>query len=498
MRTRLFLLSALATAGGHSNADEWSHFAGKSNRVAISSVAAARVDRPRWAVEPLPEEWFVENASPVVAFGRVFINVRIVEDSTVLENRILALDAVRGERLWSASLEPDVFDSWACPAIDLRNQTVLLSSGQEILAADVWTGAERWRTTLPRHLVNVSPAISADLGPEGRSNRAFVTDFAPGGGAQLYAINVDPYDADQNPFEPGEIAWQAAIGRAGGSIPAYHEGSVYCVTRDGRLYAFDAWTGQQQFMTQATSQQFFGGLTIRNGAAYAATYVFSGGQNNARLFKIDLKLRTVVWSVACERTNSIPVVTAAGKIFLSGGIRGYGSQPKVQAFQDDGSAATLLWDTYVDTSGALQAGGWTLQPVLAAGRLFAGIPEDAGDFAPYLELVMLDTAFAPGQPGFVAGSFRGAGASAAIARGMLYSIGTGGLTGFDLFLPGDMNCDGFVNNFDIDPFVLTLTSPESYAQQYPDCSAHFADTNGDGQVNNFDIDAFVGILTGQP
>jgi hypothetical protein len=65
---------------------------------------------------------------------------------------------------------------------------------------------------------------------------------------------------------------------------------------------------------------------------------------------------------------------------------------------------------------------------------------------------------------------------------------------------GDLNCDGQVNAFDIDPFVLALTStppeyPEYYAQ-YPSCNHQLADVNGDGLLNAFDIDPFVDLLTG--
>jgi hypothetical protein len=62
--------------------------------------------------------------------------------------------------------------------------------------------------------------------------------------------------------------------------------------------------------------------------------------------------------------------------------------------------------------------------------------------------------------------------------------------------PGDLNCDGAVNNFDIDPFVLALSNPDEYATQFPDCKAANADANGDGLVNNFDIDAFVQLIIG--
>jgi len=62
-------------------------------------------------------------------------------------------------------------------------------------------------------------------------------------------------------------------------------------------------------------------------------------------------------------------------------------------------------------------------------------------------------------------------------------------------LVGDLNCDGVVNNFDIDPFVLALTDPAEYAKRFPRCDRMLADCNGDGVVDNFDIDPFVKLLT---
>ena len=64
------------------------------------------------------------------------------------------------------------------------------------------------------------------------------------------------------------------------------------------------------------------------------------------------------------------------------------------------------------------------------------------------------------------------------------------------FAAGDLNCDGLINSFDIDPFVLALTSPAAYELAYPDCYAINADIDGNGLVNSFDIDPFVLLLTG--
>ncbi len=64
------------------------------------------------------------------------------------------------------------------------------------------------------------------------------------------------------------------------------------------------------------------------------------------------------------------------------------------------------------------------------------------------------------------------------------------------FRTGDLNCDGSINAFDIDPFVLALTDPGGYAAQFPTCDIMLADINGDGAVNAFDIDPFVALLVG--
>lgn len=63
---------------------------------------------------------------------------------------------------------------------------------------------------------------------------------------------------------------------------------------------------------------------------------------------------------------------------------------------------------------------------------------------------------------------------------------------------GDMNCDGNVDFFDIDPFVVALTGEAAYVAQYPNCEYLHADVNNDGVSNFFDIDPFVNVLVGNP
>ncbi len=63
-------------------------------------------------------------------------------------------------------------------------------------------------------------------------------------------------------------------------------------------------------------------------------------------------------------------------------------------------------------------------------------------------------------------------------------------------LIGDTNCDGGVDFFDIDPFLLALFDPAAYAAQYCDGSSATADVDNNGGVDFFDIDGFLAILFG--
>lgn len=67
------------------------------------------------------------------------------------------------------------------------------------------------------------------------------------------------------------------------------------------------------------------------------------------------------------------------------------------------------------------------------------------------------------------------------------------------FLPesfGDVNCDGLVSVSDIAPFVLLLTDPVAYANQFPACDPLRGDFNNNGFVSVSDIGGFVETLTG--
>ncbi len=489
--------AAALAAGSAAALAQWTQLGGDAARSSHAVSAPLTFEIAEWAAPPLADEEFVYSASPIVAGGRVFAHLRVFDGPLHLGDRLVAFREADGGREWQALLPPDSFDSWSTPAYYEGQGIVLLPIGSAVFALDAATGAPRWTTPLARNVVNASPAVSADLAEGGvPANRAFITDF--GATATLYAINLDPYDAIRNPFQPGEIAWSAAVPGGAGNSPAYGEGRVFVSTRGGALRAFDARLGGDPLWSVTTGAEgFFGGITLRDGHVYAATYDFNGGQNNSTLFKRRALDGAAVWQIACERTDAMPVIAADGLILLAGGINGFGSAVKVQAFDDLGSSAALRWDTHTDTGGALRAGGWTTQPLRSGNRLYVGqLPAVATDYGPYRDLRIIDLNKSPGQPGFIVDEYSGAGGSPAACGERVFSIGVEGLVALTAGRRGDTNCDGRIDFFDIDPFVLGLFDPQGYGAAFPDCSLARVDVNGDGSVDFFDIDAFLLVLFG--
>lgn len=60
---------------------------------------------------------------------------------------------------------------------------------------------------------------------------------------------------------------------------------------------------------------------------------------------------------------------------------------------------------------------------------------------------------------------------------------------------GDVNCDGTIDFFDIDAFILAYFDAAGYEAAYPDCDILRADCNYDGVINWVDISKFVSFIT---
>lgn len=159
----------------------------------------------------------------------------------------------------------------------------------------------------------------------------------------------------------------------------------------------------------------------------------------------------------------------------------------------------VLWEGYADNCTQTELYVWDY----VAGQWCDG----AGNYG---QNAYIDS-FAGNRDGFLRGNIR-AGFARYVGPGgkmtfLVYADRTGDETFHDYFsvaisrialtlLPGDMNCDGSVNGFDITGFTLALSDPDAYGAAFPACDVLNADANGDGTVNGQDIEAFVNLLGG--
>ncbi|MGB0715785.1 MAG: PQQ-binding-like beta-propeller repeat protein [Phycisphaerae bacterium] len=517
----IFLIIVVFTASVGARESVWTHSAGDAANSGVARRAPADLGTVAWSATPETApgllEQFVWRGGVVTAGNRVFITGRRYFDdgSGIVEhtdNIVICFDGANGERLWDTLIDADSFgyDSWSTPVLDLSHQTIIVASHFTLFALDMETGDLVWERELPQVLVNASPTVSSGLTSHGvPADRVFMTDytgFASTGGG-IYAINVSPFDSEANPYEQGEIVWQdRSLPGTSGNTVAYADGFVYVASTHGgviRCYrAVDGGTdgilGEHEWETDtgvsklAQFAGFYGGLTVNSDHVYVAAYTFYGVGNSSRMYKLRSDDGELVWEIPCERTDSIPVVTDDGRIYLSAGIDGFGSAVKIQAFQDQGKFATQLWDSFVDTSGELIVGGWTHQPIVADGMLFCGTPDNAQFFAPYTDLYILDTSFYPGHPDFIVDNATGGGGSPAVLDRFVYTLGSAGLVAYRGCGGADMNNDGESELIDFAAWELCMSGPQEDTQP-ANCETHAfrcADLDGDGDVDMQDFGMF--------
>lgn len=466
----------LAPANASAQTNGWSQLGGSSSRVSTTTQSLPSLAQSFWTqnLDPAGNTIsFVGQAGVVVGGGRVFATGRVSPGGGAANQpRLFAFDAYTGQPLWAVAVGSPHLDSYSTPCLDFPNNTVIHGSGRNLVAYDMATGTVRWTRQLNRFIVGASPTVTTD---RPQRNRCFITDydgFAASG--RLYCINIDPFNAALNPFVPGDIVWYATIGGSSGNSPAYLPSSQGGVGRvyvasignytegvEGAVFAFNVDSiGTPQPLWTARSPDFngfFGGISVKSAegcsesehsiAVYAATYSFSGGLDSANLVKICGDDGSILWSVPCNRTSSIPVPLPGHKVLLSSGFPGYGSVPSLELFEDHGSYATLTWNTaeqtwcdadedgQMDEGEYLAVGGWTQQPIVSIGvhsaTALCGLsPSGADGLAASNEIRLLDLDHEPNDEDFLVSAANGAGASAAFFNGLVYSVGTAGLVAF--------------------------------------------------------------------
>tara|TARA_R110002072_G_scaffold150953_1_gene299712 strand:+ start:56663 stop:58261 length:1599 start_codon:yes stop_codon:yes gene_type:complete len=452
----------------------WTHFGGSAKHHGQSNLrlsnASTTLDSPTWIAGtddtgtsyiPLPQTGLVGDAHRIYAIA--------TDPKTPGSSFAVAFDRFTGGFQWATPIPARVLESWSTPTLDLEHQQLLIAIADELIAIDTNTGSNNWSTNMSGILVNASPIVTDDLG---NRDRAFITNYSLGGGspARLTCINVDPFDAIDNPYQPGEIVWQTALlGDSSGNTPGYAHKTVYVATaagtgsQRGQIHAFDAnatsapspsWT-----FTNTINAGFYSGLSIARGHLYASSYSFNGLQFNSNTVKLDRATGDLVWSVPTNRTDASPVILPSGDVIVSGGVSTtpfdfipfFGTLPSIEFIQDSGDSASVLWDSAIETlddandngtwdigESFLSLGGWTHQPISVtvdrSPMLLVGTLDEA-TLSSYIghctDLQLVDLTKHPTDPGFVAQRFTGAGSTPAVIGSWIYTSGESGIVAFD-------------------------------------------------------------------
>ena len=452
--------------------DAWMHAGKDAQRRSIAAGSSLPdLSSPAWVYDGGGGFEAVSQATPVVSQDGVVVVLGMLEGVA----HAVALEAATGRERWRTPIDPPAFASWSSPAVlgTREGGLAIVASGSTLAALDLGSGEEVWSTTLGQSVVNASPAIDEGAGV------VLLTTYDPfGGAARLLAVDLGS----------GELVTEPTIGPASGASPALlglralvagTDGFVRCYEGESLLWEIDA--------PGATG--FFGGLSLLDGHAYAATYGFSGGRDNSVLVKIDALDGSVVWSTPTERTNATPIVLGDGRVVLSAGLEGFGSLPTVQVFGDLGDAAERRWDlafaTWDDRNGNgridpgeyLALGGWDHQPaaiVASTGAaLLVGSPTGG--------LALLDLDADPAGAQLVLAQSDWGGGSPAVARGVAVSAWGDHVAGFALAEAclADFDGDGELTIFDFLAFQNAFAAGDLRA-----------DLDGDGSLTLFDFLAF--------
>lgn len=470
---------------------QWTTLTGSDDRVAVSDLPVPSLASPTWVCSTDRNGDFIRFIAPssVVVFDDTVLAVgRVRPGGTGMSQYYLfAICRVDGTVVWQQLLSRESYafprSSYSTPTIDPVNRTALVPSGNALVAFALADGQFCWQAELPNLILNASAVVTSgsphgDLGP---GDRAFITDYDGAAGfGSLYCINIDPYDAGKNPFQPGDVVWSAPLPGTTGNTPAYARGKVYVsstgvqsgTTQFSEVHAYDAASSDPQPLplwrwinplvaSPNLPEGFFGGVSVHgptvacdSWAVYAATYNFSSGGTSyfqSHLVKLDADTGQLLWQTPtlCNRTSSIPIPLDDGRIVLSGGIAGFGTLPTIEVFQDHCSSATRLWDsvsaTWIDQDGDgvpdpgeyLLVGGRTQQPIVStrggSPALLVPTPpynygQDDTTYSTALQVLDLDAD--PMSSQFIRDQYLGAGSNPALAERNLYTIGQAGLFAF--------------------------------------------------------------------
>lgn len=150
---------------------------------------------------------------PIIAGGRVY--------AANHSGRLVALSLGSGQRLWTAR-EGAVQPAWV-----VGNSVFMVTDRSELMRLDAETGAEVWRTGLPRFVRN-----------RPRQREEIYAHHGPVlAGGQLYVASGDEKLRVYSP-EDGALVREIELPGGATTNPVVANGVMYVVTRKGQLVAF--------------------------------------------------------------------------------------------------------------------------------------------------------------------------------------------------------------------------------------------------------------------
>ncbi len=229
---------------------------------------------------------------------------------------------------------------------------------------------------------------------------------------------------------------------------------VICTWGQTGMRAFAA-GGKEEWVTLHPS----GASVVKRPAVDAAGAIYSGDFISVDLWALNPD-GTVRWVAPREFPHTLGElgISPDGRVLVAQGTGGFGADGWVRGYDpEDGS---LLWQVDLPAENGAPQLASSFEPV----------------FSPDSCTVYVTTHFA--------GSVNDYGYLLAIRA---QECGP---------TPGDTNCDGVIDSFDIEPFVLALSDPNGYMARFPGCDVSSADVNGDGAVDAFDVEPFIALLVG--
>jgi outer membrane protein assembly factor BamB len=118
-----------------------------------------------------------------------------------------------------------------------------------------------------------------------------------------------PTPGESNPT-PGKLKWKVKVEGQAASRPAIVDGVVYYGTGAGRLYAVEAQTGQELWVSEIGGPIQQEDLVVLDGVIYA-------GSKDNRIYAVDNQIGEKVWDF--DAGNSYNTVAAGDGVIYVGG-----------------------------------------------------------------------------------------------------------------------------------------------------------------------------------